>query len=265
MLPLTVDAIIERARGRFWAFNEVQMPAGAIVQYLDERQRVVLLAIIDEAEPLIGETREIETSGTATLVAVDSTGAPYFATTRENSFALRFQNGVPYIDVNEVFVVDPFGQFGDVPGLPLPDDHLRLTCVTAILDDTREMPVTILEQQTGSAGGGSTGLRAFVSANRLVPIRQSNQDWWSHVESVRVSLVLCPELTALTDTITLPKPCVDALTAAVAEFLATACRECGENDKRRFERQYKDSFALMKSTADEILSQVTTNQVVHRR
>jgi hypothetical protein len=172
---------------------------------------------------------------------------------------------VPYIDVADVFVTDPFGEFGDVPGLPLPAGILRVIAARVRSDDGRDLPLQVLEEQAAASGGGSTGLRAFVSANRLVPVRQSDQDWWSSITSVRLSLVICPELTALADTITLPAPCVEVLVAAAAVFLATASEKCGENDKRRFERQLEKAEAVMKSGAFNILSQVATNQVIVRR
>jgi tellurite resistance protein len=265
-LPLTINEIVERARGRFWAFNDVQMPAGAILQFLDDRQRTTLLALISEIEALIGETREIQTALDGTvLVAEDDDGAPYFSTTTEPAYAIKFSGGVPYIDTSETFIVDPFGEEGSVPGLPLPDHVLRIIALRAVLDDGREAPINLLEEHGSASGAGATGLRAFISANRLVPVRAGNTDWWSHVTKVRLSLVLCPQLAALTDTLTLPAACVEVMVCAAAEFMASASPKVTEQDKRRFERATEKAEATMRAIADEILSQVTTNYVVVRR
>ncbi len=241
------------------------MPDGAILQFADEKQRSILLLVIDEIEALIGETQEIETEGTATLIAVDENGAGYFATTTEDAYALRFEGGVPYIDMSQQFVVDPFGENGDVPGLPLPDDILRIiTIVARDSVNNRKSKVEIVEENIAAARGGFTGLKAFISANRLVPVRVGDTDNWSAVTSLELALVLCPTLSALTDEMTMPKACCDVFVAQFAEFLSTASRNCTEQDKRRFERQRQEAEALLKSTADEILSQVVENTVIYR-
>lgn len=270
MSASTVQAIIDAARIRHWSFTDVQMPDGAIVAYLDDRQRKILLAIIKAVEALQGETSEVTTDLVgATLIALDDNGNPYYTTTVEDGYVIRFNsNNVPYVDTSTPFILDPFGSSGSVPGFPLPDDLLRLTSVTAIStqqqNPVRPLEVNIIEQRNADARGGSLQLRAYISAARIVPVRSADTDPWSTVTSLRISMVRCPRLTSMTDLITLPTACEGALTAAAAEMLATASRTCSEPDKRRFESQRKEADALLVEEAENILDSITTSGVVVR-
>lgn len=263
--PVTVQQIVDTARSRHWTFNDVLMPDGAIVQHLNEKQRILLLTVIDEVEALIGETQDVEVDGTGTLIALDDDGAPYFTTTRQTAYAIRMSGGVPYIDLTDPFVVDPFGEDGDVPGIPLSEDLLRLVSVQALLDDDRMLPVKILDMTT-AVSSPSRGLVAFINANRLVPHRVTGSggitDSWTHVVALRIAQVRCPSIAAMADTMTMPIALVSALTASVAEFLSTAAREISEADKRRFERQRAEAEAALIANADEVLSKVMTNSVI---
>lgn len=266
-MPPTVASLLERARGRFWAFSDAQMPDGVALQFVNERQRSTLLLVIDSVDSLIGVTQQITVQGTETLVALDDDGVPYYSTTTEDAYPIRFdEDDVPYIDTDQPIIRDPYGEFGDVPGLPLREDILRLISVVARDgNSSRESSVEVLAEEVAVSSAGRTGLRAFISANRLVPVRTSASDLWSQVTTLKLSMVLCPTLTALTDEVTLPTALVDVIVAQIAEFLASASPRCTEADRKRFERQAEKAEAVLRATADELLSQVVQSHVVFRR
>lgn len=262
----TVQEVIDRARVRHFSFSDGN--EGAAVQFCDEAQRVILLSIIKTAEAIIGATEEIDVEGTVTLVAVDSLGVPYFTTTVEDGYAIRFDaNNVPYVDVSEPFVSDPFGSTGDTPGLPLPTDLLRIISVSAMTLDSDITPreIEVLPQETvQKAATRSGGLRAFVSANRLIPIRTAEADAWARVTSIRLGFVQCPALTALSDLITIPTPCIHTLTAHLAEWMAVQSAKCPQADKRWFQQQRVEADDTLQATINS-LEGIVTNTILYKR
>lgn len=272
MVTLTVNDVIERARARHWTFNDVQMPAGAILQFIDDRQRSIILQIAEQIEGLIGESREIEVgvSGDA-VVAFDALGAPYFSTGSTPGYVLKIASGIPYIDLSDLYVVDPFGEDGGQPGFPLPENILWLGAIVANLEDGRTMPVLVLDNAQAAAVGGTTGLRSFLSGNRLVPIRASTiggtgvQDWWNKVTSIRLSMIVCPQLVALADSINLPAPLVEYLIAAVCDFLAKASPKTQPIDKRTFADGLREAKIDVLNAAESIVGGVQQNSVIARR
>jgi hypothetical protein len=265
----TLLQLIDRARVKHPAFTDVQMPEGAAVAFANERQRTILLMVIDEIEALIGQATEIQTgTSDGVLIAFDDNGDPYYADSSETGYATKFDaNNVPYIDTDNPITLDPFGSAGDSPGFPLPGSLLRLISVQAMTPDNTVIPraVDILEERTASTGTlRGPKLYAYINGARLIPVRQSDSDIWSTVTSIRLGVVLTPSVAALTDTIMLPDPLIDVLTAHLCEFFSTAARNCSDRDKDRFERQRKEADARLIEIADEILSSVTTNSVVFR-
>lgn len=264
---VTVGEVIDRARARHFSFSGGH--DGAAVQYLNEQQRAKLLAIIKTVEKQIGETSQVETSAVGgALIAIDSNGNPYFTTTTEAGYCVRFDSltGAPYVDISDPFVIDPFGIDSDTPGLPLPEDMLRLISVSAMTTESTIVPrnIEVLPQELAQKAGARLGLRAFISANRLVPIRWDTNDLWAIVTSIRIGMVRCPQLVALTDVITVPTPCIHAMTAGLAQWFATGSEKCSENDKRRFEKQHADSTMDMLANIDS-LEAVTSSTVLYKR
>jgi len=274
----TVRGVIERARTSFWAFNDVQMPDGALLQIVNDRQRSAILAIIEHIQPLIGETLAV-TIGTSpdapqALVAFDGSGAPYFTTTVEDGYGIRFADGVPYIDTTRLFVSDPFGASGTAtPGFPLQADILRIIACTVSLstDQTFDPPhtVDILDQvaatQSGAGHGGGMAFKAFISARRLVPVRQTMGDAWSLVTELQISTVRCPVLTTLDDTLTIPEPFTLVLESSIAEFLAGASPKCTDRDRQRFMQLRREAQSVNDSDAFKVLDAVTSQSVLYRR
>lgn len=265
-MAVRVRQIIDNAKMRHWSLNSVQMPDGASLNHLNELQRTILLVLIDQWEAILSESVEILTAlENAVLMAADEDGAPYFTTTREPGYAIKLADGVPYIDLSEPFVIDPFGEQGDVPGLPLPVDVLRLMLVRAKMDDDRVLKVDVFDELTAASLGSTRNLRSFINGNRLVPIRDGTNDNWTRVQSLQVSFVSNPTLSTLESEVLVPTPCVSALTAGLAVFLATAARDCPASDKKLLAGQYADAMQLLEDSAAELLNSMVSNQRIFRR
>lgn len=273
-MTVTVQQLIDRALTRHWAF--VNVSEGAALAFINERQRAKLLQIIKTVEALIGTTTQINTQGTATLIAVDANGVPFFTTTTQDGYAVGFDaNNVPFVDVLDgPFVSDPFGLSasitnlvpGGVPGIPLPLDLLRLISVSAMTTDNTLVPrsVDVLPQEISQKAPVHLGLSAFLSAGRLVPIRTDTADIWSRVTSVRLGYVACPEVTSLTDLLTVPSPCMGSMTADLCHFFALQSEKCPQQDKTRFDKEKEEAELDMISNATS-LEAIVTSKVIYRR
>lgn len=268
-MDTSVQELIDSARLRHWSFSEGN--EGAALRFVSDRQKRIMLDVIKATEALLGETSEVTTAVVgAALVALDDLGVPYFTTTVEDGFCVRFLGAVPYIDTSLPYVIDPFGASGDsVPGFPLPTDLLRLMSVTAIsslmtVPAYAPIPVDIIEQRIAEARGGSTRLRAFVSVGRIIPVRTDVNDIWNSIIKLRLSMVRCPTLTALTDPLTLPEVCLEALTAALAEMFSLATEKCPTGDKRAFKDARIDADKHLMDSAENILDSITSSSVVVR-
>lgn len=66
-MPITVGQVISRARGRHWAFNATQMPDGAALEFLQERQRSLVLDHVDSIESLLSARTTLTIGGAVTL------------------------------------------------------------------------------------------------------------------------------------------------------------------------------------------------------
>ncbi len=268
----TVGEVLDRASARSEFFTN--RSDGAAVQYCDETQRLILLSVIKTVEQFVGVTSQINTQGTDVLVALDANGNPIYTTTIEDGYAIRFSNGVPYIDTSAPFVSDPFGisaaSIGGVPGIPLPPDLLRIISVVVTTLDSITTPlltrnVTVVPQEVvNKAGPRPAGLQAFLSANRLIPIRTDVADDWSRVTSVRLGYVPCPTLTALSDLITLPTSCIHALTAHLAEWFAVQSSRCPQADKRWFQQQRQEADDALQATVNS-LEGIVQSTIIYRR
>lgn len=268
-MSTTVQQLIDDARLRHWSFADVQLPDGAALRRVMEHQRALLLALTDDVGPLIGTTQQIAATVSGGLVGVDSVGTPYYLTTTGTGYAVLLDaSSIPYIDLTGAAIsFDPFGVDGAERGFPLPSSLLRLLQLTVVMKSGDKLPVELVEERVQLEAVGSRTFRAFISGNRVVPIRQGSapfSDAWDSVSAVRLAYVACPTLTALSNTLTLPDPCLSALTAGLAELFAGASKHCPESDKRRFEQQRRDADALVSQSAGLMLTDVVSTHVVYR-
>lgn len=265
-MAITVQQLIDRALSRHWSFRG-NINEGAAVAYLDEAQRTFLLDLSKTLEALVGTTEEIQTALLgAFVVAIDDNGAPYFVDSMLPGYAIRFSGGVPYVEVGQSIITDPFGTDGNSPGIPMPSDILRLIEVVAMTAQSTivPIPINVLGQEVVRKSPPRTGLQAFMSANRLIPVRLQEADLWSQVTSVRVSCILCPELTVLSDELTIPTPCIPALTAGLVRLFSNQVKECPATDKRQIAVDADATYDHMLLSVNA-MDAVTSSTVLYKR
>lgn len=262
---ITVGQLIENARVRHPAFMKVQMPDGAILLFLNQYQRMKLLELGAEIEPLVGEARQVASVISGSLIGSDE-GVPYFITTSGDGWPVGSEDGVPYVDFTDVpIALDPFGESGSTPGFPLPSEFIKLIDVTAATLYSAALPVDVVPESRRNAGA-RRDLACFVSGNRLVPIRQGAApftDAWQDVLSVSVSYVAMQSLAAKSDVITLPLSLVSLLEAALAERFAFAAPAAEMSDavRRTFTADRVAAEESVAAAAGEILGETTTSHV----
>lgn len=264
-MTITVQQLIENARVRHPAMMRVAFPEGALLLFLNTYQRRKLLELAEEIEPIIGVSRQVAAVIAGTLVGSDG-GVPYYITTSGDGFPVQSDGGVPYFDFTGVpIALDPFGLSGGTPGFPLPTEFIKLIHIIAGTLYNAAMRVDVMPESRRGASP-QRSLAAFISGNRIVPIREGvspYQDSWGDVTSITLSYVAMQTLAATTDLLTLPLQLVDCMEAALAERLAMACppTEMDVATKRLFTA---DRVAAETSAAEgalEILGEVTTSHV----
>lgn len=263
-MTMTVQQLIDSARTRHPAMMRVAFPDGALLLFLNTYQRRKLLELAGEIEPLISEARQLAAVIAGALVGVDA-GVPYYITTSGDGFPVSLSAGVPYVDFTQpAIALDPFGASGSTPGFPLPTEFLKLINIIAATVSAADIAVEIVPESR--RGAPRHTLAAFISGNRVVPIRQGVSpfsDSWSEVTSVTMSYLAMQTLAALTDVLKLPVQLVDCMEAALAERLAMAVPSIEMTDamKRQFT---SDRVAAEKSAAEaaeDILGEATTSYV----
>lgn len=269
-MSTTAQALVDQARVRHAAFLDVAMPDGAVLLYLNQRQRKLLLQYGRQVEALLNVSITIATVISGSLIGVDALGAPYIVTTTGTGYALQVDgSGVPYVDTTQPpIAVDPFGEDGDSPGIPLPINFVRLTHITATLSGGQVVPIEIVaESQRGHAV--RTGLAAFVAGNRLIPIRATTgaplrADWWSDVTAIGLSYVALAEVTALGDLIALPPVLEEALVAGLAELLAMSSDRMSPALQRQFTESARLAERELETAGNEMLGDASTDMVTYR-
>jgi hypothetical protein len=265
-MTITVLQLIEQARVRHPAFMRVAFPDGALLLFLNQKQRSTLLTFAEAIEPIVGQARQVAAVVAGALVGIDAGGVPFYVTTSGDGFPVQSDLGVPYIDFTGVpIALDPFGQTGSIPGFPLPTDFIKLIHIVAA---TVYDAAVRVEVNTERARGASPQreLQVFVSGNRLVPVRQGVapfSDRWTDVTSLTLSYIAMQTLAALTDVLTIPLVLIAVLEAALAERLAMAVpkEEMSDAIRLTFTADRKEAELVMAAAGESILGDVTTSHV----
>lgn len=268
-MTTTAQQVIDRALSRHHSFRGAGLSEGAALAELNEIQRRMLLDLGSTIENYVGETSEIQTGmDDASLVALDENDVPYFTTTVQPGYAIRFDGGVPYIVADDPIIVDPFGADGDSPGLPLPDNTLRLIFISARTADSQApvppLKVEIVKLEVVKKAGPRTGLQAYLSANRIIPVRLAPADLWTQVTSLILGIIPTPTLEAMDDDLVIPDACVSAATAALASFFSMQSEKCDATDKRIIAAEAAKKYEEMRDSVNA-MDAVTTSTVIFRR
>lgn len=268
-MTTTAQQIIDEALSRHYSFRGAGVAEGAALAELNNIQKRMLLDLASTIESLIGTTSEIQTGLDDTfLVALDDLGVPYFTTTIAPGYAIRFDGGVPYILANDPIIVDPFGQDGETPGLPLPSNLLRFIFMAARTPDTMApspaRPVEIVKQEVMPKDAPRTGLQATMIGNRIIPVRLSQADLWSQVTSVILGYIETPTLPTLDTNLVVPDPCAPAAIALLAKYLSMQSDKCPADARKSFAADAATEYEQMFQSVNA-MDAVTVSKVIFRR
>lgn len=271
MSGITAATIVDIARARHPAFAQAHAPDGVILQQMNARQRTLVLQYAGAVDGLVNTTVSLATVISGVLVG-SSGNTPVYGTTYQDGWPVhQTDDGVPYVDFAGVPVAgDPFGEHGGVPGFPLPTDFLKVILVSAVLSDNRVIPVDVIPEVERLARQRLGRLVACVSGNRLVPVRplstgNSSDTWSQPITSIQLSYVALPVLTALTDTLMLPAPLMEALTADMAEFLAFNTPSLSGAEKSAFSADARRAEDAVAAFGIDVVGAATPRSVVFRR
>ncbi len=268
----TARLIIDTARLRHRAFADIQLPDGAALLFLNQRQRELLALAGTQIEGVVGTGLQypLLTPGSGVLVSF-ADGVPYVGVAGQDGWAVHVDaNDVPYVDLTEPPVAsDPLG---DTPGFPLPPEMVRFVNVMALYGDGQWVPVDVGTQRQRNTALPGRNLQAYLAGNRLMPMRRGDTaalnaaDPWTGVTGVQFSYVAMETLTGLDDAIRLPMVLVGALTADVAAMLAAAAPADAITlaERRDFREQAREARAELAVTSAGLVGAVRVNRVNFR-
>lgn len=261
-------SIIEEARIRDSRFYNVNIPDGAILLYLNTKQRTLLLQLSDAIQPFISRSETITTTVSGAMVGFDGLNAntPYYITTTGTGYPIGFSAGTPYVDSTALPIAyDPFGVNGGTPGFPFPVDMIKLIAVQATFSDGTRTDVDVVPERSRNMNPAHN-VSAFINGDRLVPIRiglSPYQDHWTNVTSISASWVGMEYLHAIADKISLPTSMHEALIAGLVAFLASGCKELSAGERSAYQESAKQAEAMVLSIGRDMLGQITEHTVLY--
>lgn len=250
---ITARDIIDSARTRHWALSDIEMPDGAAVLYLNQRQRELLAAGGAEIEGIVGTGIQypVFSPSTGRLISfIDN--VPYAGVAGQDGWCVHVDDdGVPYVDPNEPMLAsDPLGE---TPGFPMPSEMVRLTNVMLVLQSGQFATCEIVKQQMRKGTMPGRAPVAYVAGNRLVPLRaytpaqggNNGGDRWQGVTGFQMSYVGIETIRRLDDEVQLPVLLTGALIADLVCLLAMQSKKVSAIEKRQFRDEAdraKDEF-----------------------
>lgn len=267
---LTAIELIEQARIRDARFFDLKVPDGALVTFMNTKQRTLMLQLADAIQPLIDSSETVATVVDGALVGFDaeSDNAPYYLTGVGTGYPLSMtEDGVPYVDTTAVPIsTDPFGEDGGTPGFPLPVDILRLVHVVATFSDGTTSDVDVIPERSRNLNP-SHNLQAFINGNRLVPVRigiSPYQDFWTNVTDVSISWIGMTTVTTLYHRIDIPTVLHECLIAGIAAILAANCEKMDKKERDGYLGQAAIADQKLLDTGRDILGQITQHSSLYR-
>lgn len=263
----TAQELIDGARLRHWSFADTALGDGAAVFFLNQRLATLLLRFRNALRPLVNVSVQTAAVVSGTLVGVDEAGVPYTLTTIADGYALHLDGGVPYIDTSEAPIsLDPFGASGGTPGFPLPPDAIALFSIAVLYQDGSTGDVDVVDEALRAHGPPGHNAGAFLSGNRIVPIRTSARgaaDVWNTVVAVQVSYLPLPIVAALTDAVGIPSVLAEVLIANLCELFAMQSAKCPPADRRGFTEKARAAEAELDMMALDVVGDMQASTVIY--
>lgn len=250
----------------------IQVPDGALILFLNQKIRTLLLQLSDAIEGMLDQAVQIAAIGASgSLIGVDANGVPFIITTQGNAIALLLDGtGIPYVD-GTLFPIalDPFGVNGGTPGFPCPSDWVKIIQMIATDASGRTKRVDIIpEKQANSLSAPQRTPCAFLNGNRLVPVRRGiapYADSWSNIVSVTVSYIAMRTVSVLTDNIDFPSVLHEALVAGLVVMLARGCPALTAAERNTYAGESALVDKQIEVNAQEMIGDVMESSVVFKR
>jgi PKD repeat protein len=222
--------LLSAARARDYRFMNAAMPDGALMLFLNTKQRTLLLQLAPSIEQIVGEILQVASLVGGVLTASDAIS----------------------------------------PGFPLPIDWVKLIDVKATNINGRSMSIDIIpENEAPSLSAPTRVPTAYISANRIVPVRLgvagAYSDSWSQVSAVSISYVGMKTVQLLDDFISLPGVLHEALIAGLVVVLSRGVPGITKAERDEYAAE---SLAADKQTminAVDMLGDVTERKVNYSR
>lgn len=266
-MTTTAQAVLDQARIRHPTFAEAEMPEGALLLFLNQRQRSLLVQAGDHVGPLVTTTADIATTISGTLVGSES-GVPVYQTTYEDGWpVLLDDSGVPYFDFTTPKIAgDPFGENGGTIGFPLPDNFVSVQAVTLAYTSGLLGPVDIIPERARHEHAQGRNPAVFISGNRLIPVLPTSatrgRGEWADVSTITLSYIALPSLSSLSDTLLVPDAVVEVLVADTAALLAMRAKGLSIGERQAFKAEAQEMAARLAEGRD-IVGDVSTSQVLY--
>lgn len=267
----TAQDIIDSARIRHHAFSDIEMPDGAAVLFLNQRQRDLLALGGADIDGLVGTGLQYTIlTPTTGVLSTFVNGVSAAATPGQDGWVTHLdENDVPYIDQSEPMIAgDPLG---DTPGFPLPAEMVRLINVMLLTRDGRLIPADVVQQRARNTALPGRNPQMYIAGNRLMPMRrfdagsaQNTADRWQEFVGIQLSYVAIERVTALTDAITLPTVLVGALIADLAQLFAMQSKLVSPAEKAMFRDEAAKARAEFLNAANGLTHGASTTTVRYR-
>lgn len=265
---LIAQELIDGARLRHWSFADTVLGDGAAVLFLNQRLRTLLLRYRNALRPLVNVTAQSAAVVTGILVGVDAAGVPYYVTTVADGWPVHVDGtGVPYIDVTEAQIaLDPFGRSGGTPGFPLPADAIALFSLSVVYKDGSTGDVDVVDEALRNHGPPGHNPAAFISGNRVIPIRPSQpggQDIWMSVTAVQTNYLPLPSIAALSDVVAIPTVLAEVVIADLCELFATQSPKCPAAAVVKFAADARRAEADLDTIALDVVGDMQVSSVIY--
>lgn len=275
---ITARELIDQARIRDARFFDLKIPDGALLSYLNTKQRTLLLQLADAIQPFIDESRQVLTTVRDAVVGIDPTDGvtPYYLTTRGAGYSIQIDpaDGVtPYFDQTSLpLSLDPFGANGGPPGILLPVDTIKVVMAVASFSDGTTCDIEIIPERNRHQGP-THQISCFVSGNRMVPMRCGSSrwsggqgqtgDWWSSCTAVAVTWVGMQSVSSLITRITIPTVMHEAIIAGLCSILAQGVVSMSPNEKAQWSVKSANADAALLSIGRDMAGQITQSTVIY--
>lgn len=234
----TPRALVDAARIRHPAFTEGAQSDGALVLFLNQRQRTLLAQYGASIEGIV--TRSVQIAVPVDGQLVEASETPTLVDTTEPGYAVHVDPSTQelYVETDDPRIIArPFGVDGGAAiGIPLPNDFVRFTSVALVLGGSQLVPVEVVEETQRTERRRNAAM--FVNRNRLVPCRAledgNTGDIWTRVTAVQFSYIPIQTFTTMDDDVTLPVALQEALTAGLANMMARHSRHLTAAERRAF-------------------------------